>query len=58
MKTSTNKTYDCVKAVRKERERIAKDTEGMTPKDILEYFKKRRKKQDKGNVRDSEKGES
>lgn len=53
MKTSTNKTYDCVKAVRKERERIAKDTEGMTPKEVLEYFKKRREKQVKTNVRNS-----
>lgn len=43
MKTSTEKSYDCVKSVRKERNRIAKDTEGMTPKEILEYFEKRRK---------------
>lgn len=43
MKTPTKKDYDCVKAVRKERERIAKDTEGMSPKDILEYFDKRRR---------------
>lgn len=28
MKTTNKKDYDCVKSIRKERERIAKDTEG------------------------------
>ena len=46
MKPTTKKDYDCVKSVRKERERIAKDTEGKTPQEILEYFaqKKREKR--------------
>ena len=42
MKTTNKKNYDCVKAVRKERERIAKETEGKTPESILEYFRKKR----------------
>jgi hypothetical protein len=44
MKTTTNKKFDCVKSVRKERERIANDTEGKTPKEILEFFKTKQKK--------------
>jgi len=43
MKTITEKDFDCVKTIRKSRERIAKDTEGKSPKEILEYFKKRKK---------------
>lgn len=58
MKTSTKKSYDCVKSVRKERDRIAKDTEGMTAKEILDYFKRRKKNKSKNNIRDSEKNES
>ncbi|MCJ8165903.1 hypothetical protein MKJ04_13715 [Pontibacter sp. E15-1] len=38
MKTTTKKTYDCVQAVRVERERIAKETEGKSPKEIVAYF--------------------
>jgi hypothetical protein len=56
MKTSDKKSYDCVKSVRKERERIAEDTAGMTPKEILEYFEKRRKKAKK-NMENSENSE-
>ena len=41
MKT-TKKDFDCVASVRKERERIAKETVGKSPKEILEYFKKRK----------------
>ena len=44
MKEIMNKKYDCVKSVRKERIRIAKDTEGRTAKEILEYFKLRKEK--------------
>lgn len=44
MKTTTKKKFDCVNSVRKERERIATDTEGMTTGEILEYFQNRRKK--------------
>lgn len=43
MKTATEKKFDCVKSVRKERNRIAADTEGMSATEIMEYFKKRRK---------------
>jgi len=42
MKTTTKKDYDCVKTIRKERERIAKDTEGKSPKEIIRYFRKRK----------------
>jgi len=42
MKITTDKQFDCVASVRKERERIAKDTEGLAPKEILAYFKKRK----------------
>jgi len=44
MKTTTEKKFDCVKTVRKERNRIAADTEGMSASEILKYFQKRRKK--------------
>lgn len=44
MKTMTEKEYDCVKSIRKERDRIAKDTEGKTVDEILEYFKRKRKR--------------
>jgi hypothetical protein len=44
MKTTIKKDYDCVKLVRVERERIARDTEGKSPKEIIEYFKKRKAK--------------
>jgi len=43
MKTTIKKDYDCVQSVRKERERIAKDTEGKSPKEIIEYFRKRKR---------------
>jgi len=44
MKTTDKKDYDCVQFVRKERERSAKETEGKSPKEIVEYFKKKRDK--------------
>lgn len=43
MKTTTKKKFDCVKSVRKERDRIASDTEGMSTSEVLEYFRKRKK---------------
>ncbi|MEQ8417795.1 MAG: hypothetical protein RIB71_25160 [Imperialibacter sp.] len=43
MKMTIEKDFDCVKSVRKERERIAKETAGKTPLEILAYFKKRKK---------------
>ena len=36
------KKYDCVKSIRVERDRISHDTEGMSPKEIIEYFKRRK----------------
>ena len=44
MKTITKKDYDCVKTVRKERERISRETEGKSPSEILEYFRRKKKK--------------
>lgn len=46
MKTTIKKDYDCVQAVRKERERIARETEGKSPKEIVEYFKQKGKKRE------------
>lgn len=43
MKTTEKKDFDCVKSVRKARERIANNTHGKSPKEIIEYFKKRKK---------------
>lgn len=40
----TQKDYDCVKSVRIERERIARETEGKSPKEIIAYFKNRKTK--------------
>jgi hypothetical protein len=44
MKTKSDKKFDCVESVRKQRDRIASDTEGMSAHEVLEYFRKRRKK--------------
>ncbi len=44
MKTTTKKEFDCVKTFRRERERIAVETKGKTPKEIVAYFKARQKK--------------
>jgi hypothetical protein len=44
MKTTTKKKFDCVKSVRKERDRIASETKGLSASEILEYFRKRRDK--------------
>ncbi|MEQ9312260.1 MAG: hypothetical protein RJQ05_06930 [Cytophagales bacterium] len=41
MKTKIKKEFDCVESVRKSRARIAKETEGKSAKEVLEYFKKR-----------------
>jgi len=45
MTTMVKKEYDCVKSVRKEREKISMETEGLTPSEILEYFRMKRKRQ-------------
>lgn len=47
MKTTVKKEFDCVKSVRKQRDRIASETEGMNTDEILAYFKKRREKASK-----------
>ena len=44
MKTTTKNKFDCVQSVRKERDRIASETEGMSASEVLEYFRKRKKK--------------
>jgi len=44
MKTMIKKDYDCVESVRFERERIARETEGKSPKEIIAYFKNRKVK--------------
>ena len=42
MKTEvkTKKTFDAVAFMRRRREEISKEIEGMTPKQEIEYFKK------------------
>ncbi len=39
--TKTKKTFDAVDFMRKRREEISKEIEGMTPKQEIEYFKKK-----------------
>lgn len=50
MKTTIKKNFDCVKSVRKERNRIANDTEGKSASEILEYFRKRKQKANSSNT--------
>lgn len=45
MKIKKEKTFDAVKFMRDVRDRISLDLEGMTTKQILEYFKKKEKKE-------------
>jgi hypothetical protein len=52
MKTTTEKEFDCVKSVRKQRDRIASDTEGMSAEEILAYFEKRQKQAKEQNKAD------
>ncbi len=42
MTTKTDKSFDCVKSVRKERNRIAADTEGKSVDEIIKYFRNRK----------------
>lgn len=44
MTTTTEKKFDCVKSVRKERDRIASETEGMSADEVMKYFRERREK--------------
>lgn len=41
MKTKTKKTFDAVAFMRKRREEISKEIEGMTPEQEITYFKNR-----------------
>jgi len=50
MKSTTKKKFDCVKSVRKERDRIAFDTEGKSTSEILDYFRKRKEKAKSSNT--------
>jgi hypothetical protein len=40
-KAKAKKTFDAVEFMRQRREEISKDIEGMTPKEEIEYFKKK-----------------
>jgi c-di-AMP phosphodiesterase-like protein len=39
MKTTTNKTFDAVKFMRKQRERLSEKLSKMTKEEIVEYFR-------------------
>lgn len=41
MKTEVKKSFDAVAFMRKRRDEIDKEIEGMTPKEEIEYFKKK-----------------
>lgn len=41
IKTKPKKTFDAVEFMRRRREQISKEIEGMTPKEEIEYFKKK-----------------
>lgn len=43
MKTITDKTFDCVKSVHKIREQAARELEGKSEKEILAYYKEKRR---------------
>jgi hypothetical protein len=40
----TNKTFDAVKFMREQRDRISKDIMNLSPEEIVEYFEKKRGK--------------
>lgn len=42
MKTTIEKTFDAVKFMREQREKLSDKLSGMTKEEIIEYFKKRR----------------
>jgi hypothetical protein len=42
MKTTIEKTFDSVKFMREQRDRISKELASMTKEEIVEYFKKRK----------------
>jgi len=39
--TKTKKTFDAVEFMRRRREEISKEIDGMTPKEEIAYFKKK-----------------
>jgi hypothetical protein len=41
IETKQKKTFDAVEFMRRRREEISKDIEGMTPKEEIEYFRKK-----------------
>jgi hypothetical protein len=43
MKTTIDKKFDCVKSVRKIREEMARELEGKSEKEILAYYKDKRR---------------
>jgi len=43
VKAKTDKSFDCVAFVREQRLKIAKETEGKSPEEILAYFKRTKK---------------
>jgi len=44
MKTTIEKTFDAVKFMREQREKLSEKLSAMTKEEIIEYFKKRRLK--------------
>ena len=42
MKTKIKKTFDSVKFMREQRDKLSKKLSGMTKDEIVEYFKKRK----------------
>jgi hypothetical protein len=42
MKTTVKKTFDAVKFMRDQREKLSAILSGMTKEEIIEYFKKRK----------------
>ena len=42
MKTTTEKTFDSVKFMREQRDRLSKKLSKMTKEEIIAYFKKRK----------------
>ena len=54
MKTKTEKKFDSVAQMRKSRDRISKETTGMTASEIIGYFEKRKR----GDTRESRRRKS
>jgi ADP-dependent phosphofructokinase/glucokinase len=50
MKTTTNKSFDAVKYMREEREKLSKKLSKMTKEEILDYFRRRKQNTVKPNA--------